>query len=355
MKPIFGNQKTSVTAWLRSVLVLLLLPVGFSVCAARPAADLELAGNLALAAADDESEAGYLCPMHPDHTSHEPGECPICRMTLVPGTLYDMRDYYLDFQTVPARVKAGEKATLQFSVSHPGTGEKIKKFEVTHDRQYHLFVISQDMEHFEHIHPEQSEDGTWSIDVVLPKPGYYALLSDFLPSGGSTQFLTRPLVTADYTGDLIGQSAELVPDAEQTQTVDDLTATVKYDPNIMRAGSYSHVTFNLTKADTGERVQELQAYLGAFGHMLIVSEDVVDYVHSHPVEMMPLNADLEKVRGGPTVMFEGLMPKPGRYRAWSQFRYNDKIYTFTNTFEVFDVGVVPGTLTVPLVPQIRDF
>ena len=333
MKPLFLNQKTSVTAWLRSLLVLLVMPLWLSACVSRPV-------SLELAQADDQDEVGFLCPMHPDHTSEVPGTCPRCGMKLVQGTLFDMRDYHLDFQTVPAQVKAGEKATLLFSVSHPGTGEKIKNFELTHDRPYHLFVISQDMEFFQHIHPAQGEDGTWAIEVVLPKPGYYTLLSDFLPSGGSSQFLTRPLVTAGYTGDLMAQSAQLVPDETQTQTVDDLTASVSYDPATMRAGSYSHLTFNLTKA--GTPVRELQTYLGAFGHMLIMTEDMVDYVHSHPVDMPSADANLEEIRGGPTVMFEGLMPKPGRYRAWSQFRYNDKIYTFVNTFEVFDVGIVPS-------------
>ena len=76
------------------------------------------------------------------------------------------------------------------------TGEPVKKFELVHDRPYHLFVISQDMQFFEHIHPEESDDGTWSIEVTLPRPGYYDVLSDFMPSGGSAQFLARPLVTA---------------------------------------------------------------------------------------------------------------------------------------------------------------
>jgi hypothetical protein len=27
------------------------------------------------------------------------------------------------------------------------------------------------------------------------------------------------------------------------------------------------------------------------------------------------------------------MPKPGRYRAWTQFRRHDKVYTFAFTFK----------------------
>ena len=120
--------------------------------------------------------------MHPDLTSDKPGTCPRCSMALVLGTPFDMRDYELEFQTVPRVVKAGVKATLLFKVSHPGTGEPIKKFELVHDRPYHVFVISQDMTRFFHIHPEQRPDGTWAVDVTLPQPGYYKVLSDFLPS-----------------------------------------------------------------------------------------------------------------------------------------------------------------------------
>jgi len=248
-------------------------------------------------------------------------------------------------------VKAGQNTKLLFRISHPGTGEQIKKFETVHDRQYHLFVISQDMEFFQHIHPEQAADGTWSIDVKLPRPGYYKVLSDFMPSGGAPQFIARPLVTAGYSGDLEADSAHLVPDTTSTKSVDDLTATLTYDPPTFVVGQYGHLNFHLTDTATKRPVTDLQTYLGAFGHTLIMSEDMVDYVHSHPVDILAQNNDdgsppqflippdadratLEALRGGPDVTFEGLMPKPGHYRAWTQFRRNDKIHTFAFTFNV---------------------
>ncbi len=75
---------------------------------------------------------------------------------------------------------------------------------------------------------------------------------------------------------------------------------------------------------------------------------MAEYVHSHPLDiiaspdddggpprfLIPPGADLEKLRGGPDVTFEGLMPKPGRYRAWTQFRRHDKVHTFALTFDV---------------------
>jgi hypothetical protein len=291
-----------------------------------------------VAEADGDEETAWVCPMHADYTSDRDGKCPRCGMALVKAMPFDMRDYRIDFRTVPAVPNPGEPVTLIFKILHPSTGEPVKKFELVHDRPYHLFVISQDMQFFEHIHPEESEDGTWSIGVTLPKPGYYEVLSDFMPSGGAAQFLARPLITAGYTGDLVADSAHLVPDTGRSQTVDDLTATLDFDPTPFVAGSYGHLTFHFKRPDSGEPVRDLQTYLGAFGHMLIMSEDMVNYVHSHPVDNLPPDVDLEAVRGGPDVMFEGLMPKPGRYRAWTQVRYHDKIHTFTTTFEVFEIG-----------------
>jgi len=39
----------------------------------------------------------------------------------------------------------------------------VTKFVPVHEKEYHLFVISQDMTHFEHIHPEMRPDGTRTI------------------------------------------------------------------------------------------------------------------------------------------------------------------------------------------------
>jgi hypothetical protein len=269
-------------------------------------------------------------------------------MALVHASPFDVRDYDLDFRTVPAVVKAGEKASLRLRVIHPDTGEVVKKFEVVHERQYHLFLISQDMQYFQHIHPQEQADGTWTIDVTLPRPGYYKVLSDLLPSGGSSQFIARPLVTAGYAGDLVGDSAHLVPDTVAAKVDGDITASVTYDPQQFLVGLYGHLTYHLTDTATGKPITDLQTYLGAFGHTLIMSEDMAEYVHSHPLDiiaqpdddggppvfLIPPGADLEKLRGGPDVTFEGLMPKPGRYRAWTQFRRHDTLHTLAFTFNV---------------------
>jgi hypothetical protein len=244
-------------------------------------------------------------------------------------------------------VRAGQPARWRFQVFKPESDEAIIKFETVHERQYHLFVIGQDLEHFEHIHPVQQPDGSWALDVTLPKPGFYKVLSDFMPSGGAAQLIARPVVTAGYPGDVTGSRARLVPDANLTKTAGGITAAVSFDPPTFVAGLYGHLKFMLSDTATGRPVTDLQTYLGAYGHTLIMSEDMLDYVHTHsldilnagdedsePVFLIPPGADLEALRGGPEVVFDGLMPKPGRYRAWTQFRRNGTLHTFTTTFEV---------------------
>jgi hypothetical protein len=297
--------------------------------------------------ATEVPETAFVCPMHPDYTTDAPGSCPRCGMALVKASPFDVRDYEIDLQTVPPLVKPGQRAELRLRVTHPGTGELVKQFELVHERRFHLFLISQDMTYFEHLHPVLQGDGTWTIEVTLPRAGYYKVLADFLPAGGSWQFIARPLVTADVEGDLAAGSATLVPDTTPTSTVDDMTAAITYDPPTFVAGLYGHLSYHLTDAATGQPVTDLQTYLGAFGHTLVMSEDMAHYVHAHPLDIVPGSdedgtpefvippgTDLETLRGGPDVTFDGLMPKAGRYRAWTQFRRLDKVYTFTSTFEV---------------------
>ena len=274
----------------------------------------------------------WFCPMHPDVTAADRGTCRKCGMALVAGDPFDTREYTIEFTTAPTVVKAGVPITMFFTVRHPGDGAPIKNFEVVHDKRYHLFIVSRDMDVFEHIHPEQRPDGTWAIEVKLPKPGYYQILSDFIPTGGSPQFIGRTLVTTDFDGDLQSQAAHLEPDTVLNKTVGSITAHIQLEPSILVAGQYGHLSFTLTDAVTGQPVTDLQPYLGAFGHALILSEDLLDYVHSHPFEGP--ESDITKGFGGPNVTFEGYMPRPGLYRAWSQFQRKGQVITVPFTLNV---------------------
>ena len=63
-----------------------------------------------------EEEIAYVCPMHADYTMDVAGKCPRCGMELVRAAPFDVRDYQLDFTTVPPIVKPGQKATFRFKI-----------------------------------------------------------------------------------------------------------------------------------------------------------------------------------------------------------------------------------------------
>jgi hypothetical protein len=302
----------------------------------------------------DEAIA-WVCPMHPAYTSATAGTCPICGMTLIKTRPYDTRDYGLQFRTEPAAVQPGDTVTLYFTFLDPGTGAVVKDFEVVHTKLFHLFIISRDLAYFAHIHPTMRADGTWTIETSVPKAGYYEVLCDFMPRGGSGQFLSAPLVTAGYAGDLAADSAHLTSDSVFRKSADGMTASLAFDPPQPASGQYVHLNLLLTDVVTGLAITDLQTYLGQFSHMLLMSEDMQSYVHSHPINLLVAqedavapeyiiapDADLATIRGGPKLTFDALMPKPGRFRAWMQFQRHDRVSTIPFTFTVAQGTAEPG-------------
>ncbi len=194
----------------------------------------------------DSWATAFVCPMHPDYTGDIPGTCPRCGMALVKAHAVRRAELPRGARDRAGRRPRGSACAVVLSVFRPDSDEPVTRFETVHERQYHLFVISQDMEHFAHIHPEQQPNGSWALDVTLPKAGYYKVLSDFMPSGGAAQLIAHPVVTAGYDGDTASSRARLVPDTNLTKTVGDMTATVSFDPPTFVAGLYGHLKFMLT-------------------------------------------------------------------------------------------------------------
>src|SRR5438046_1911940 len=75
----------------------------------------------AIVGTQNEDTTAWVCPMHSDYTADVQGACPRCGMALVHAAPFDVRDYGLDFRTVPAVVKPGQNASLRYHIRHPGT------------------------------------------------------------------------------------------------------------------------------------------------------------------------------------------------------------------------------------------
>jgi hypothetical protein len=255
-------------------------------------------------------------------------------MTLVPGDPWNEREYLLDMQTTPAAPTAGEPVQFRFVVADPDTRRPVADFAVVHDKRFHLFVVSQDLEQLAHIHPEQQADGAWTIQHVLPQAGYYRIYADFLPIGGTPQVIARTLVTAGYSGDLAASVPSLTPDRSFTKKTETATVSLTVEPSTIVAGRTVKLRYDLKAGEAP--VTDLEPYLGAWGHTLVLSEDALEYVHAHPIEFLP--TDVPDPKGGPTITFDAMFPKPGRYRVWTQFKRQGVVATTWFTVEAVADG-----------------
>jgi hypothetical protein len=290
-------------------------------------------------AAADQAETpttGFMCPMHPDVFESTPGVCPRCGMTLVQGNPLGTANYRLRVETVPGVVKAGQKTRFRFHVEDPVTRKKVTDYAVVHDMPYHVFVLSRDTSVFMHEHPTLDAEGVYTLEVTLPKPGHYVLISDFFPTGGSGQVLSTPIVTAGYEGDLMADVPTLSVDDSWTKREAGVSVDLRMAPNALVASEDLDLPLHFTDVATGEPVRNLERYLGAFAHALIVNEELSEYIHAHPEET--LEGTTITSGGGPDVVFHTLFPKGGRYKAWVQFQRGGKLSTVAFTLKVLRPG-----------------
>jgi Heavy metal binding domain len=265
----------------------------------------------------------YTCPMHADVITDDPGTCPKCAMTLVKTKRPEAADFDLRFTTRPSLIKAGQTFRLVFNIHHPKSGATVKDFHIVHEMPFHLFIVSQDLNYFSHLHPRQQGDGSFVVETSVPKPGAYLVYSDVFPVGGVPQVAYGNLLTVGYHDDLFSGRAAIKPDEVLIRELESTRFALTLEPREPVAGKKLTLTYQITDLKTGEPVSDLEPYLGASGHTLILSEDASDYIHSHPTQSI---AD--------GVSFEAFLPRSGRYRIWSQFQRHGKVITVPFTIAV---------------------
>lgn len=280
--------------------------------------------------------SGFICPMHPNEVKATPGTCSICGMTLVPGDPMATADYALTVTTEPRAVKAGQKTRFRIAIRHPLTGEPVTQYGEVHDKLFHLFIVSRDMTQFFHEHPVLEKDGSFTIEHVIPTPGQYVLFSDFMPVGGGPQLIVTPIVTAGFEGDIASSWPNLKPDTAFVKTANGTIVDMQIEPAKLIAGEEADVPIHFEDARTNAPIKDLQRYLGAFGHAMMLSEDMTEHVHAHPEQMLEGTNITEG--GGPDLVFHALFPKPGNYRIWLQFQRNNVLSTVPFTVRVLRSG-----------------
>ena len=256
--------------------------------------------------------AQFWCPMHPDERSDARGKCAICGMRLVAMPPAAFATYPVDLRVTPTLTGA----RLRLAITNPstprqGSGQaRVRRFAIVHERPMHLFLVGGGLDYFAHEHPAQQRDGVFMIDVHLPKPGPYMAIAEFLPEGGTPQTFQQ----AFTTGEAFARPATLAVDTAP-QTVDGMR--VSLDASQVVAGDTKALTFRIEDAASGAPVTDLEPYLGASAHLLIVPADLTEAIHGHPTED----------GRGPGLSFAPLLPRPGSYKLWIQFQRSGRVST----------------------------
>lgn len=206
---------------------------------------------------------------------------------------------------------AGEETSIRIRIRDE-QGQPIDKFDIEHEKRLHLIVVSKDMSYFNHIHPEYIGDGVFEITNRFPAGGEYKLIADYVPTGGSK---TTAMEWVTIEGAIVNPIA-LTPDKSHAKVVDGIEVSLENDHP--EAGEDFELTFRLTDTKTGQPITDLEPYLGAVGHVVVLSEDTEQYLHVHA---------MEEDAKGPEAQFMTSFPDPGLYKLWAQFQREGKVIT----------------------------
>ena len=284
---------------------------------ARPSTGEAHSGPLALSptseAPPSTGEAQYWCPMHPDERSDAQGKCSICRMTLVRMPPAVFATYPVDLRVTPTLTGA----RLRLAVTHPRTRVTVRRFAVVHERPMHLFIVGDGLDYFAHEHPAPQRDGVFMLDVRLPRPGPYMAIAEFLPEGGTPQTFQQMFTTGEAFPRPANPAVDVAP-----KVVDG--TRVSLDASLVKAGDTKALTFRIEDAASGAPITDLEPYLGAGAHLLVVPVDLTEAIHGHPTDD----------GHGPAIAFAPLVPRAGPYKVWIQFQRSGRVSTAAFVIEV---------------------
>jgi hypothetical protein len=247
----------------------------------------------------------FICPMDPDVRSNQPGTCRRCGMKLREG-IPEPVEFHLGLTLTPRAARPNQPEQIKFSVHDPWKDRPVTTVQIVHEKLFHMFVVSQDLQFFLHDHPVLQPNGEFLYTLAFPKPGMYRVLGDFYPDGATPQLIAKTVIVAGTPP----APVELPRDYSSKQA-ENMQVEMTTDPPQPVATQKTLIYFRLTPADG------LEKYIGAWAHMLAASDDLIDLIHTHP-----FIAD-----GGPQVEFSLDFPRARTYRVWVQFQRKGVVNT----------------------------
>jgi len=180
---------------------------------------------------------------------------------------------------------------------------------VEHDKEMHFILISNDLEQYHHLHPEKEKEGTFLANQDLDEGTYQAFI-DIMPENKAYQATANAI----QVGEVETAKAKINADEDWTKEIDGKTVTLKEVE--IQAGN--EITFEF---DTHGNQPE--TYLGALGHVVIVDEEIQQFIHVHPAS-------------NDTTAFNTQFSEAGMYKVWAEFKFDNEVHVYPFVIEVVE-------------------
>ena len=243
------------------------------------------------------------------------------------GSVSEMKDnreagrdqFHLETLSDVAGVRPNEPFELVFAIKDH-TGSVLKDYTISHEKLMHLIAVRKDLQGFQHLHPEfDSRTGRFSTAVTFASDGTYALFPDFVTTDPGGKPLPVTLYKEFTVGNISNYAPQPIGDSsEDKKTVDGYDIKFSVSPRQPLSNQTVLMTFSIGK--DGMPVMDLEKYLGALGHAVVLSEGKLDFIHSHP-----LDENFENPTG--EVRFNVVFPTQGNYKVFMQFQHEGKVRT----------------------------
>lgn len=244
------------------------------------------------------------------------------------------RSYEIEVTSSTNIVKPQQPIAFAYKIKND-KGEVLKNYEVAHEKIMHFIAVRKDLQHFQHLHPEFNEaTGEFTVAVTFPEDGPYRVFPDFTPGDDNPQKLPVTVYHDIEVGDSSKYAEQrVVPDSEQTKTYGDYKVATTFPKDVRKQ---QEVTYTLNIIKDGKPVTNLENYLGALGHSVILKERSLDFIHTHALESTSEESgghSMNTMQGEtatwsePDIKFATTFPDSGVYKIFTQFQHEGKIQT----------------------------
>ena len=245
--------------------------------------------------------------MDPDVRSNQPGTCRRCGMKLREG-IPEPVEFHMDLTLTPRAVKPNQTEQLKFTVHDPWKDRPVKDFQIVHEKLFHMFVVSQDLQFFVHDHPVFQPDGDFLYNLAFPKPGMYRVLGDFYPDGATPQLIAKTVFVPGYAAARRSRFRAII----RTKQTENMQVEMTTDPPQPIAAQKTLIYFRLI---TGRWPGEIYRRVGAHAGR----ERRFDRSDPHPSRSLPTAA-----RNSNSAW---TFPRARTYRVWVQFQRKGVVNT----------------------------